>query len=341
MYDTNTPLDLTKPAVNPGVAPKTASIKALSTPNTATAAFPKTGATGLGSAWKAAVPAQVNDSVADKVKSLTSQDSALMQQAKTDGLRVANRRGLLNSSMAVGASQDAMVSKALPIASQDASQAYGKNMAARDFQFRMEGQDDDQQFQGGQSALDRTLQKDLQGRDITSRESMAADDRALQSFMQGRDITSREGMASLERDLQKAMQTADISSREGLAAAERALQQKMQYAALNTANSQQAKEIANQQAMQRAEIAYQNKERSLDRGLQEKLAGWNLKSSDRNAAAQFLTNMESMYADNYSSIMANTNLDAATRNAMLASAKNLRDKQLNFVEQMYVVDLNW
>lgn len=324
---------LTNPQ-NPATAAATPAtstgVKALTTPNTATTAAGTGTGLAQGSAWKAAVPKQVNDSVADKVKELTSQDSPLMQQAKTEGLKVANRRGLLNSSMAVGASQDAMVSKALPIASQDASQAFQKNMAANDFTFSMEGQDDAQKFQAGEAALGRQLELTMQQnsidatnqqqiRDIASREGLAAAERALQELMQGKDIASREGLAAKERELQERMQGTDIASREKLAAEERALQQQMQE----------------------REIGYQQAERNLDRALQEKLASWNLKSADRNAAAQLLTNMETMYADAYSSIMANTNLDAATRTAQVNSAKALRDKQLNFVEQMYVIDLNW
>ncbi|WP_017182291.1 hypothetical protein [Sphingobium xenophagum] len=69
-----------------------------------------------------------DDSVAGRVAALTAQDSALMQGARTSGLKVANRRGLMNSSMAAGASETAAIGAATPIASQDASQIYGKNI---------------------------------------------------------------------------------------------------------------------------------------------------------------------------------------------------------------------
>lgn len=53
-------------------------------------------------------------------------NSPLMQQAKTQGLQMANERGLLNSSIAQSAAQDSMYKAALPIASADASM-YGKS----------------------------------------------------------------------------------------------------------------------------------------------------------------------------------------------------------------------
>lgn len=68
-----------------------------------------------------------DDSVEGKVTGLVDVNSPLIQQARTQGMQAANRRGLANSSIAVGASQDAAYKAALPIATQDATQTYGKN----------------------------------------------------------------------------------------------------------------------------------------------------------------------------------------------------------------------
>ncbi|TPN11732.1 hypothetical protein [Mesorhizobium sp. B2-1-2] len=108
-----------------------------------------------------------------------------------------------------------------------------------------------------------------------------------------------------------------------------------------SAEGMQAKDIASQQTMQGKDISFRTGQGALDRASQEKLASWQLKSSDRNAAAQFLTNQETMYQSAYQSIMANTNLDEKQRTAQLTAAKQMRDKQLNFVEQMYNIDLVW
>lgn len=59
--------------------------------------------------------------VSGQIKSLIDQNSPLMQQAQTSALQQMNGRGLLNSSMAIGAGQDALYKSALPIAQQDAS----------------------------------------------------------------------------------------------------------------------------------------------------------------------------------------------------------------------------
>lgn len=65
-----------------------------------------------------------------QLSSILKSDSPLMQQAETKGLQQANARGLLNSSMAVGAAQDSMIAAAQPISAADAqtnAQAAGYN----------------------------------------------------------------------------------------------------------------------------------------------------------------------------------------------------------------------
>jgi hypothetical protein len=198
-------------------------------------------------------PSQVNDSVYTKATAYSQKDSPLMKAAQTEGLKIANRRGLLNSSMAADASQDAVLRQVMPMASQDASQDFQRNQAARAFEYGMVGQD--------------------------------------------RDIEFRTDLFDKDADLRKTLQSNELNFNSG--------------------------------------------QKALDRALQEKLAKWQLDSSDRNAAAQLLTNMEQLYSNQYASIFANTALDAATREQYMTSAKNLRDKQINFVEQLYGIDLVW
>lgn len=58
--------------------------------------------------------------VSDRITDLLKTDSPYMQQAETQAKQQANRRGLLNSSIAVQAGQAARINAAFPIASQDA-----------------------------------------------------------------------------------------------------------------------------------------------------------------------------------------------------------------------------
>jgi len=59
--------------------------------------------------------------VQGQMTGILSQNSPLMQQAATTANDASNSRGLLNSSMAVGAAQNAVIANALPIAQADSS----------------------------------------------------------------------------------------------------------------------------------------------------------------------------------------------------------------------------
>lgn len=62
-----------------------------------------------------------DQTVETRVNNLIGQDSSLMQQARRRADEQMNQRGLLNSPMAIGAAQDAVISAATPIAMADAA----------------------------------------------------------------------------------------------------------------------------------------------------------------------------------------------------------------------------
>jgi hypothetical protein len=68
-----------------------------------------------------------DQTVSGQLNKILMGGSPLMQQAETEGMRLANSRGLLDSSMAVGAAQDAMIRNATPIAQADATANLGIN----------------------------------------------------------------------------------------------------------------------------------------------------------------------------------------------------------------------
>ena len=102
------PIDPNAPVVDPNAAMKDAATATTTyTPPTT----PEITARTIGS--KETVAGQLND--------LLNQDSTYMQSAKANAMAQANSRGLLNSSMAVGASQKAAIDSSLPIAQADAN----------------------------------------------------------------------------------------------------------------------------------------------------------------------------------------------------------------------------
>ncbi|MES3041793.1 MAG: hypothetical protein V4730_11680 [Pseudomonadota bacterium] len=76
-----------------------------------------TGAQGTAAKWDV----DSDQTVQGQVKRIIDENGPLSQQATTAAAQDANRRGLINSSMAVQAGQEALYKSALPIAAQDAA----------------------------------------------------------------------------------------------------------------------------------------------------------------------------------------------------------------------------
>jgi hypothetical protein len=73
-----------------------------------------------------------NASVSKQLTGLLKADSPMLTQARTNAKKAANRRGLLNSSIAAGAGEAAAYDVALPIASQEAQQIHQTNLTGTD-----------------------------------------------------------------------------------------------------------------------------------------------------------------------------------------------------------------
>lgn len=275
-------------------------------------------------------PTQIDDSVANNVAKLTSEDSKLNQMARTEGLKAANRRGLLNSSMAVGESTDAVLKNALPIAAQDAQTAANKNAAARAFEYGMAGQVQQQQFQSGEAIAERGWQT---AENIAQRGFLGTQaelDRTLQSTLQANQIQSAE-----------AMQIKQIASTEGIEAANRALQKVLQENDIKFRMQEGNLDRAAAVAAQQADIAFRTQQGALDRQVQQQIAQWNLSASDRQAASSMVATNSANYQNAVANINANTNMSKSARANALTAARNAYNTQMSLTEQMYNVDLSW
>lgn len=76
--------------------------------------------TGIGQVEAQTGEVGEQSTVESRLTGLLSQNSDYMRSARTTGTQMANRRGMLNTSMAAGASQAEAIKAALPIAQQDA-----------------------------------------------------------------------------------------------------------------------------------------------------------------------------------------------------------------------------
>jgi len=123
--------------------------------------------------------------VSGQVDSILAKDGPLMERARAIAREQANSKGLINSSMAVQAGQQAMIDSAMPMASQDA-QAYNnadsENMGAVNnaSQFNAGSknqfglQKGEQAFTAGQNELNQKFQQGMQATQIDAQSKAQA-----------------------------------------------------------------------------------------------------------------------------------------------------------------------
>jgi hypothetical protein len=175
------------------------------------------------------------DSTEVLVNEMASQDSLLMQQAATSGLQTANDRGMINSSMSAGAAQAATLDYIVPIASQDASQNFTKNMSGLETQQELV-----------LAEFDRETQAMLQKTQIMADAMQAELDRELALEQQA----SEQGFEAEQLETQLAFEAAQTESQQAFEASQAAAQQafEQELLASDQAFSQQMAEFEAEQA---------------------------------------------------------------------------------------------
>lgn len=114
------PVTAPAPAPAPAIAPA-ASPAPAPAPVTPIPTAPATAQTAISKTYDPKAFAVTSDqTVQGQLKNILDTDSPLMQQAAVRANQAANEKGLMNSSIAVGAGQAAVMDKALPIATSDA-----------------------------------------------------------------------------------------------------------------------------------------------------------------------------------------------------------------------------
>ncbi len=132
-------------------------------------------------------------SVTKQLTTVLDTNSPLLTRARTGAAQVANRRGLLNSSMAAQAGEAAALDVALPIASQQAGQIHQSNQAGRQI----------------------ASTEGLAGRQIESTEGLAGRQIASTEGLAGRQIESTEGLAARDLGSRETLTRETLRSQEG------------------------------------------------------------------------------------------------------------------------------
>lgn len=237
---TTNPFDIAAPSITPGMAANAAAgttAPAVATNQyTSSAVFnPAATTTYDPTAWSV----DSDQTVQGQMNNIIAADSPMMQQAKTGALQQMNQRGLINSSMAIGAGQDAVMKNALPIAQQDA------NMYGRSGEFNAAASNQSGQFNAGaltdtakfnsssglQNSQFNAAQQNTEREANAQRQqesNLAAADTQNKLVVQQLDNAFKATMASADNQTKIQLQQIDATTRESLAETEAEFKQLMQ-----------------------------------------------------------------------------------------------------------------
>ena len=198
--------------------------------------------------------------VENRINNLLDSNNPYIQRARTSGLQFANQRGLLNSSIAAQAAEEAAIQRAGEIAAQDAA-TYANAALANQQAQNTAGLQDAQlgtnvsMFNVGE---ENTINRfNAQSINEAGQFNAAAANQAIQNFLQ------REQVRLLQDDQQAF--TAEQNE------ADRVLRQFLQEQQFDFTSSENALDRSLQSALQQNQFAFQGGENALDRSLQSSL----------------------------------------------------------------------
>ena len=300
-----------------------------------------------------------------QVNSILSKDSPLMQRARTLATQQMAQRGLVNSSMAAGAGVAAMIDRAVPIASQDAStynQVASENMGAvnqaglantgalNQFGMQKSQQDFDatqlqkqQQFTTSERLGTQkfTSQLEVAKQNFTSAQS--ALDRALETYKTDKSIeaqkdlqTAQQTFTAAQTALDRTQQTTMQSNQQTFQSTQANLDRIQQE---NLQNDQQEF----QQKMTEAQQAFNKAQAELDRTqqafLQDDMQSFQAAMQKATIPANFAGQISASLAQSIGAISADGNLTPESKKTAIQSAINYANSQVSWANKFYQTNI--
>lgn len=269
------------------------------------------------------LPALQDTSVANRVAQLTGQDSPLMQQARTAGLQAANARGVANSSIAAGASENAAITAATPIAQQEASQAAASNQQRYNLAATMDQLAANAGFNSQAAAQQYSYSAALNTGSYAFQAQQQANQNAFQQQMAGINQGYSVDLANLQSTLQSKLQS-------------QANNEQIQRMGVDLANqlelqSNQASNALNQISAQ-GDIQLKEQANQFTEAMKELTL--NLNEQNSVAAANAAVNLFNAQMGLRSALLSNTTMPAAERSTYEAQIATMTQPIQNYVSQL-------
>lgn len=293
-------------------------------PTTTAPTAPPVSATPAPAQQGIAPRALLDDSVSNRVTGLIDQNSDLMRQAAQNGMAIANRRGLINSSIAAGAAQGEVLRTAIPIASQDAAQAAARNLQsldAGDQMARLQRQIDSAE---GQQKLDLQSQMERLKAAATFDQERVKLQGTIDKALQASGAQQQQELAKAQGEIAKALQ-----AQTDAATLERLNTQFVQ----NTEAAAKANEYTLQQIAAQGTIAMQETLAKAQASLQELQIS--IAANNKAKVAELTTQIFAYESQLRAALLSNTEMPASERAAYEKAISSLGDPARAYVNGLY------
>lgn len=240
--------------------------------------------------------------VNDQVNKTISQDGLLMRMAKAKGEQYAAGRGLSNSSIGAEASQRAIVDAALPIASQNAGQAWKSD----------------------ENRIDRSHQLTMQGNQFGHEKGMANLNAQLQTERD--QLLHKNSLGLLDAEGQQRLKELGVQSQYQKERDQ--LLHQNSLGLLDAEGQQRLKEL-DIQNKQQMDVLNKNNQASMDQLAQQVVA---------NTHGMYMSTVDkavSSYNDRYAAVMADNTMKAADKEKLVNNMKTELNSTLTMYQQMY------
>lgn len=300
---------------------------------------------------------QLDDSTSSNLTKIIDKGGDLMTRAAARGMLTAQTRGLMNSSMAAGASQAAVLDAATPIAQADANANLQKNLQATQIASTegMQGKDIEAQAARLKEANAAEMAR-LQAQMANANEQQQIDIKAQMERLKisgEQELTRLQQASVLEQDRMKLQNSLDTALQSSGAEQQRALtnlqgdinsrlQSQTDAAAMSRLSAQFAQDVKMQDAESRAALERiaasgdQNVRAALiaaDQARQD--LAMQLAAGDRERVANTAVQIFAAEASIRQALLSNTTMPAAERAAYEQAIASLGNPVRTFIDQLY------
>jgi len=261
---------------------------------------------------------------AGRLNQMLESDSPLMQRAETQGLQQANQRGLLNSSMAVGAAQGAMIDRAQPFALQDSNnlmQNARQDAAAQNEMNMLQGSTLADSFLNNQQFQQQSA---LQQQDYDIRSGLAEQQAGFQAQRDERIAQLDEQQMQLQAELNEAAAQNDFGRQQQLNEQAAQIQQERDELLF-----EQDLESTAQQYGLESDILAQEGQQAMERLYGTSLANaWGVMGNN-------VTDILAQSLIEINDIQTNPNIEPEDKTELIEDIQEARDADVEFQGELY------